>query len=88
VHNIAGFVDQLHFKDSAGTVKAWVDWTYETNRDLVTAVENNFGSLSSYSTLSKYAYGNDTRARRTHAIRTGLAFDNGVRIHDEPSEVN
>jgi hypothetical protein len=67
-------VDQLQLKNSAGTVKGWRDWSYETNRDLVTGVQNNWGDLSTYSTISNYAYGYDDVGRRTYKERTGLAF--------------
>jgi RHS repeat-associated protein len=67
-------VDQLLFKNSSATVKAWVDWSYEDERDLVTAVESSFGDLTTYTTISKYAYGNDSRGRREHVVRTGSAF--------------
>ncbi len=67
-------VDQLQFKDSSAAVKGWRDWSYETNRDVVTAVQNNWGDLSTYSTISNYAYGYDDLARRTYNERTGLAF--------------
>ena len=67
-------VDKLLFKNSSATVKGWVDWSYEDDRNLVTAVENSFGDLSTYTTISKYAYGNDSRGRREHVVRTGSAF--------------
>jgi RHS repeat-associated protein len=67
-------VDQLHFKNSSATVKGWRDWSYEANRDLVTAVENNWGDLATYSTISEHAYGYDNLARRTYNERSGLAF--------------
>ncbi len=67
-------VDKLLFKNSSATVKGWVDWSYEDDRDLVAAVENSFGDLTTYTTISKYAYGNDSRGRREHVVRTGSAF--------------
>ena len=39
-----------------------------------TMTGNRFGDLSTYTTISKYAYGNDSRGRREHVVRTGSAF--------------
>ena len=36
-------VDQLQFKNSSATVKGWRDWSYEANRDLVTARAEQLG---------------------------------------------
>lgn len=79
--NVADLVRQLEFRDSAGDVLGWTQWSYEANRDLLTAVENNFGPLNDPDNISTYAYGNDSRGRRTHVIRTGIAFDNGQEDH-------
>ncbi|MBP9025503.1 MAG: hypothetical protein KBH81_05055 [Phycisphaerae bacterium] len=67
-------VDQLQFKDGSANVKGWRDWIYEANRDLVTGVQNNWGDLSTYTTISNYGYAYDNLARRTYKERTGLAF--------------
>ncbi|MGE0481698.1 MAG: RHS repeat domain-containing protein [Phycisphaerae bacterium] len=67
-------VDQVRYKVDGGDVRAWVARSYEAERDLVTSVESNFGDLTTYTTVSKYAYGNDALARRTHVVRTGAAF--------------
>ncbi|MGE0481749.1 MAG: hypothetical protein AB7Q17_14885 [Phycisphaerae bacterium] len=55
-------VDQVRYKVDGGDVRAWVARSYEAERDLVTSVESNFGDLTTYTTVSKYAYGNDARA--------------------------
>jgi hypothetical protein len=43
-------------------------------RDLVTGVQNNWGDLSTYTTISNYGYAYDDLGRRTYKERTGLAF--------------
>jgi hypothetical protein len=67
-------VHQLQFKNSSGTVKGWRDWSYLNNRDVVGAVQNNWGDLSTYWTISNYGYRYDNLGRRTYNERTGLAF--------------
>jgi RHS repeat-associated protein len=67
-------IDQIQFKDSNSNVKAWREWTYDVERDLITSLENNWGDLSTYTTISQYGYGYDALARRTYKQRTGLAF--------------
>lgn len=67
-------VERLTIKDSGGDVLAWTKRVYDSDRDLLASIENAFGDLSSYTTISKYAYENDNRARRTSVVRTGTAF--------------
>lgn len=47
-----------------------MNWTYETNRDLVTAVQNKYGT----DTVSGYAYTYDALGRRNEVVHTGSAF--------------
>ena len=77
----SGLVEQALIRDSSAEVVAWTAWEYEPERDLVAAVENNLGDLATYATVSKYAYENDSRARRTSVVRTGVAFSGGSGDH-------
>ena len=45
-------------------------WSYEANRNLVTAVENNLNN----SVISNYTYTNDALGRRTEMSRSGSVF--------------
>ena len=71
--NETGLLDQLQVKN-AGTVKVWTGYTYDAQRDLVTAVENNFGTTASYTTLSRYTYLYDDVSRRSEVSYEGTAF--------------
>ncbi|MBI5863152.1 MAG: hypothetical protein HZB38_01300 [Planctomycetes bacterium] len=56
-----GLPDKLRFKDDGGAVKAWSQWTYEGDRDLVASIAGTFGNDSSTDVISKYEYVNDAR---------------------------
>ena len=64
-------VDKVEFVNS-GSAIAEADYSYESERPLLTTVENKW--LSGPTTISKYAYVNDGLGRRTSCVRTGRAF--------------
>ena len=60
--------------------------SYESNRDLVTSVENKYGQT----TISKYDYSNDDLGRRTAMGKSGTAFSQADTIsygYNDKSEV-
>jgi len=63
-------VEKTEFKSDASTVVASATRTFESTRDLLTAVENKYGAT----TLSKYEYVNDDLGRRTSVVQMGTAF--------------
>lgn len=63
-------IDKIDFKQSS-TVKARIQRSYEADRNLLTSVENLYGTSTS---VSKYTYVNDDLGRRTSCVRTGGAF--------------
>ena len=71
-------VDKVEFVNS-GSAIAEADYSYESERPLLTTVENKW--LSGPTTISKYAYVNDGLGRRTSCVRTGSAFAGGSGDH-------
>ena len=71
-------VDELEFVDN-GSAIAEVDYGYESERPLLTSVENKW--LTGPVTVSKYQYVNDSLGRRTSCVRTGTAFTGGSSDH-------
>lgn len=69
-----GLVDKLEVKNSGGTVQTWTDYTYDADRDVVAAVENNYRSGGSQVTLSRYTYLYDNLVRRSEVSYEGSAF--------------
>lgn len=60
--------------------------SYESNRDLVTSIENKYGTT----TISKYDYTNDDLGRRTAMGKSGTAFTQADSIaygYNDKSEV-
>jgi len=60
--------------------------TYETNRNLITSIENKYSSTS----ISKYDYANDAIGRRTSMAKSGTAFaqsDNIAYGYNDRSEI-
>jgi len=60
--------------------------SYESNRDLVTSIENKYGTT----TISKYDYSNDDLGRRTAMGKSGTAFTQADTIaygYNDKSEV-
>ncbi|MBI5865506.1 MAG: hypothetical protein HZB38_13560 [Planctomycetes bacterium] len=79
----SNLVSSIQFKSGA-TVQVQTDRSYESDRDLVAAIENKTPAIRGSQTISKYdyadpaqppAYGNDALGRRTSCVRTGAAFD-------------
>ncbi len=70
----APLVQKIEYKDSSSTLGT-VDFAYETNRDLIQSVTNYWGGTDPGDIVSKYAYVNDSLARRTSVVRTGSAFN-------------
>jgi len=64
-------LDQTQFKDDSDATAAVIDRAYESDRDLLDAVENKIDTT----TVSKYDYGLDDLGRRTSVVYTGSAFD-------------
>ncbi|MFO0972535.1 MAG: hypothetical protein U1A27_03715 [Phycisphaerae bacterium] len=64
-------VTMVKYENVTGTILAKSTRRYETTRDLLSFVENKWGTA----TRSKYAYVNDARGRRTSVVYTGTAFD-------------
>jgi hypothetical protein len=63
-------LQRIDFKTSSSSTVATTTRSFESARDLLTSVENKWGSTS----VSKYAYRNDDLARRKDVIDTGTAF--------------
>ncbi len=76
---LSDLISKVEIKDSGGTVLASSVKSYEPQRDLISSVENNWGTTS----VSKYEYQNDILARRTSVVRTGSAFTDTLGDHYE-----
>lgn len=66
---VSELISKLEYASSS-SVLATTTRSYEDHRDLITGVDNKWGSM----TVSNYGYGNDSLGRRTSVIRTGSAF--------------
>ena len=66
----SGLLDELSFNSDSSTKRARVNWSYETKRDLVTAVRNRWSTT----TVSWYKYQNDDAGRRESIVREGTAL--------------
>jgi len=66
-------VEKTQYKSDSSTVVAEAIRSFETQRDLVTVVENKWGASTS---LSKYTHRYDALGRRTDVVMTGTAFPN------------
>ncbi len=66
-------VEETRFMSSSSTTAGFAKRSFEPRRDLITSIENNWGTTPTL--VSKYAYENDNLARRTSVVRTGSAFD-------------
>ena len=70
----------LKFKDGSNNVKGWSAWTYESERNLLANVQNNWGSEGNPTTISQYRYSDemnfiyDALGRRVVNERSGQAF--------------
>ena len=71
-------VDKLEFRSDSNAI-AEADYSYESERPLLTAVENKW--LTGPVTISKYQYVSDGLGRRTSCVRTGTAFSGGSSDH-------
>ena len=78
--NNSNLLYTTEFKSDAGTVVADSTRVYESNRDLLTSVDN-WERIDAASRVSKYAYVNDALGRRTSCVRTGSAFTGGLGDH-------
>ncbi len=67
-------VHQTQFKNAAGTVLGWTERSFAQYHNHVTGVQNNFGSLTTFTPISTYGYGYDTLDRRTRKERGGAAY--------------
>ncbi len=79
---VSDMVGEIAFKDTGGTTTlAKTTRAFESNRDLIDAVENRWiGSGGGSGTLvSKYDYANDDLGRRANVVNTGTAFPSGGR---------
>jgi len=65
-------VEKVEFKNNVSAVIASTTRSFESQRDLLTQIENKYGTT----VLSKYAYVNDDLERRTSVVGTGDAFTN------------
>lgn len=75
----SSMINGWQFRDDQQLALASVTMSFEPQRDLITAVENRWGSTA----VSKYAYANDDLARRTSVIRSGTAFVGTIGDHQE-----
>lgn len=76
-------LEETRIKDSSDTILGYARRTYDTNRELIEKVENNFYFGDSTPTLvSSYTYAHDTRARRQGVSYGGAAFTGSGFVDD------
>ncbi|MGE0481618.1 MAG: hypothetical protein AB7Q17_14215, partial [Phycisphaerae bacterium] len=73
-HGDSDLVQYARTKTGSGTVQLQTRREYETGRNLLTYIENRWAPAGANTVVSKYAYVNDARSRRTSVVRTGAAF--------------
>ena len=79
----SNLVRQISFKSSGSAMVGTIVRTFEEHRDVVTDVENNWGTTPTL--VSKYHYGDaDVLGRHTSVATTGSAFSPGRFILDTP----
>ena len=70
---VSNLVRQISFKNDTGATVGTITRTFEEHRDVVTDVENNWGTTPTL--VSKYHYGDaDVLGRHTSVVNTGSVF--------------